>query len=121
MSIELGTQLADRRRPFGPVGLRGIDVGSGCTALSGIHDVGNCYFWHVKKAGLLTPGFLYGVFHPQHAFSFNSCDQNTIQTGNSLLVYFTEAAGGASMVPVLESMKIPHAASYDAAKQALGW
>ena len=38
----------------------------------------------------------------------------------SILVYFTEAAGGASMIPVLESMKIPHAGSYGAAKQALG-
>ena len=105
---------------FGPVGLRGTDFDSGCTALSESHDVGNCYFWHVKKAGLLTPGFLFGIFHPQHAFSFNSCDQNTIQTGNNILVYFTEAAGGTNMVPVLESMKIPHAGSYETAKQALG-
>ena len=105
---------------FGPVGLRGTDFDSGCTALSEIDDVGNCYFWHVKNAGLLTPSFLYGIFHPQHPFSFDSCAQNTIETGNSILVYFTEAAGGASMVPVLASMKIPHAGSYDAAKQALG-
>jgi len=105
---------------FGPVGLRGIDFDSGCTALSEIHDVGNCYFWHVKKAGLLTPSFLYGIFHPQHTFGFNSCAQNTMATGNSILVYFTEAAGGANMVSVLDSMKIPHAGSYDSAKQALG-
>ena len=107
---------------FGPVSLGGggANFDSSCTALSEIHDVGNCYFWHVKKAGLLTPGFLYEIFHPQHAFSFNSCTQNTIETGNSILVYFTEAAGGANMVPVLDSMKIPHAGSYDAAKQALG-
>jgi len=105
---------------FGPFRVGGINFDSSCTALGRIHDVGNCYFWHVKKAGLLTPGFLYGIFHPRHTFSFNSCAQNTIETGNSILVYFTEAAGGANMVPVLESMKIPHAASYDAAKQALG-
>ena len=105
---------------FGPVGVKGIDFDSGCTALSEIHDVGNCYFWHVKKAGLLTSGFLNGIFHPQHTYSFDSCAQNTIEAGNSILVYFTEAAGGANMVPVLESMKIPHAGSYGAAKQALG-
>ena len=105
---------------FGPVGLRGTDFESGCTALSEIHDVGNCYFWHVKKAGLLNSGFLHGIFHPQHTYSFDSCAQNTIETGNSILVYFTEAACGASMIPVLESMKIPHAGTYGAAKQALG-
>lgn len=105
---------------FGPVGVRGTDFDSGCSALSEIHDVGNCYFWHVKKAGLLTPSFLHGIFHPQHTYSFDSCSQNTIETGNNILVYFTEAAGGASMVPVLESMKIPHAGSYKAAKQAVG-
>ena len=105
---------------FGPVGVRAINFDSGCAAVSEIHDVGNCYFWHVKKAGLLSPGFLYGIFHPQHTFSFNSCAQNTIETGNNILVYFTEAVGGANMAPVLESMKIPHAGSYDAAKRAIG-
>jgi len=105
---------------FGPVGLKGIDFDSGCTALDEIHDVGNCYFWHVKKAGLLTQKFMHGVFHPQHAFKFDSCAQTTIETGNNILVYFTEASGGIDMVPVLDSMKLPHAASYDAAKQALG-
>jgi hypothetical protein len=105
---------------FGPVRSTGINFDSGCTAVGETHEVGNCYFWHVKKAGLLTPAFLHGIFHPQHAFSFDSCKQNTIATGNSILVYFTEAAGGTDMVPVLESMKIPHAESYDAAKQALG-
>jgi hypothetical protein len=105
---------------FGPVGLDGTNFDSSCTALSRIHDVGNCYFWHVKKAGLLTPSFLRGIFHPQHSFNFNSCAQNTTETGNSILVYFTEAAGGTDMVPVLDSMQIPHAGSYEAAKQALG-
>lgn len=106
---------------FGPVGLRGSDFDAGCNALAEAHDVGNCYFWHVKKAGLLTSSFLYGIFHPQHLFRFDSCSQNALHTGNSLLVYFTEAAGGADMVPALDSMKIPHAGSYAAAKQALGF
>ena len=105
---------------FGPVGVRGTDFDSSCAALDEMHDIGNCYFWHVKKAGLLTQSFLHGIFHPQRAYKFNSCAQNTTQTGNSILVYFTEASGGANMLPVLDSMHIPHAVSYAAAKQALG-
>jgi len=106
---------------FGPVGLMGIDFDRGCTALTEMHDVGNCYLWHVKKAGLLNSSFLRALFHPQHAFSFDSCAQNTVETGNNILVYFTEAAGGTDMIPVLDSMKIPHAGSYEAAKHALGF
>jgi hypothetical protein len=106
---------------FGPVGLRGTNFDSSCTVLSEMHDVGNCYFWHARKAGLLTPAFLRGIFHPAHAYDFDSCAQNTLKTGNSILVLFTEAAGGASMVGVLDSMQIPHAPSYEAAKQALGF
>ena len=106
---------------LGPVATDGVNFDSDCSAISETHDVGNCYFWHVKKAGLLTPQFLYGIFHPQHTFSFNSCDQKSMTTGNNILVYFTEAAGGANMVPVVNSMKTPHAGSYEAAKQALGF
>ena len=106
---------------LGPVASDRVNFDSDCSAVSELHDVGNCYLWHVKKAGLLTPTFLHGIFHPQHTFNFNSCDQKAITTGNSILVYFTEAAGGANMVPVLNSMKIPHAGSYEAAKQALGF
>ena len=106
---------------FGPVGLRGTNFDSSCTALSEMHDVGNCYFWHARKAGLLTQAFLRAIFHPGHAYDFDSCAQNTLKTGNSILVLFTEAAGGASMLSVLDSMQIPHASSYEAAKQALGF
>ncbi|WP_437564220.1 hypothetical protein [Sorangium sp. So ce542] len=105
---------------FGPIGLTGIDFDTGCTELTRTHDIGNCYFWHVKNAGLLTESFMHGIFHPQHQYGFNSCTQNVAQTGNSILVYFTEAAGGADMVPVLDAMEIPHAGSYAAAKLALG-
>lgn len=105
---------------LGPIASDRVNFDSDCSAVSEIHDVGNCYFWHVKKAGLLTPTFLFGIFHPQHTFSFNSCDQRAMTTGNSTLAYFTEAAGGANMVPVLNSMKIPHAGSYETAKGALG-
>lgn len=106
---------------LGPIAIHKVSFDTDCSAAGELHDVGNCYFWHVKKAGLLTPTFLHGIFHPQHTFSFNSCDQKAITTGNSILVYFTEAAGGADLVPVLDSMKIPHAGSYEAAKQALGF
>lgn len=106
---------------FGPWGVRGLEFTDGCPPMSALHDVGNCYFWHVKTAGLLTPSFVYGIFHPQHTYAFDSCAQNTLETGNSILVYFTEAAGGANMIPVLDAMKIPHAVSYAAAKQALGF
>ena len=106
---------------LGPIAMDRVNFDADCSAVSEVHDVGNCYFWHVKKAGLLTPTFLHGIFHPQHTFRFNSCDQKAITTGNSILVYFTEAAGGADLVTVLNSMKIPHAGSYEAAKQALGF
>ena len=105
---------------LGPIASDRVNFDSDCSAVSEMHDVGNCYFWHVKKAGFLTPTFLFGIFHPQHTFSFNSCDQTAMTTGNSTLAYFTEAAGGANMVPVLNSMKIPHAGSYETAKGALG-
>ncbi|WP_434046082.1 MULTISPECIES: hypothetical protein [Sorangium] len=105
---------------FGPLGLTGIDFDTGCTELTRTHDIGNCYFWHVKNAGLLTESFMHGIFHPQHPYNFNTCTQNMEQTGNSILVYFTEAAGGADMVPVLDAMEIPHAGSYQAARLALG-
>jgi hypothetical protein len=105
---------------FGPIGLHGGDFGDGCSTLDEIHDIGNCYFWHVKTAGLLDDAFLHGIFHPEHVITFDSCSQNVEQTGNAILVLFTEAAGGADMLPILDSMGIPHAASYEDAKLALG-
>lgn len=105
---------------LGPVGVRGIDFDANCTGVSEIHDVGNCYFWHLYKAGLLDETLLRGVFHPQHTFRFDSCRQNDAVTGNSLLVLFTEASGGADVIPALDSMQVPHAATYDEARQALG-
>lgn len=106
---------------FGPVGVRGIDFAGDCKRVDEVHDVGNCYFWHVKQAGRLTDSFLRGIFHPHRRFNFNSCTPADVQTGNSLLVWFTEAAGGANMTSVLDSMSVPHAGSYDAALAALGF
>lgn len=104
---------------FGPIGLRGLDFTDGCIPMTAIHDIGNCYLWHLKQAGFLTPTVIHGLFHPQHTYTFDSCVMNE-ETGNSLLVYFTEAANGADLVPVLNATKLPHASSYAAAKQALG-
>lgn len=106
---------------FGPIGLRGDDFDDGCGALSEIHDVGNCYFWHVMRAGLLTPAFMRGIFHPAHSYDFDSCDQHLRHTGDTVLVYFTEAADGADMVPVVDAMGLDHAGSYAAALTALGF
>lgn len=106
---------------FGPVGNRGIDFSGDCRRVDEVHDVGNCYFWHIREAGFLTDDFLRGIFHPQHRFNFNTCAPADLQTGNSLLVWFTEAAGGANMGPVLDSMSVPHASSYAAALSALGF
>ncbi|MFO0552181.1 MAG: hypothetical protein U0271_27590 [Polyangiaceae bacterium] len=105
---------------FGPIGLQGGDFDQGCSGLTEIHDVGNCYFWHVKAAGLLDAAFLSGVFHPQYAVDFDSCSQNVEHTGDAILVLFTDAAGGVDMTPVLDSMGLPHAPTYDEAKLALG-
>ncbi len=104
---------------FGPEGHFNLNFDDGCPPLTEIHDVGNCSLWHVKKAGHLTPAFIRGLFHPQHTFTFDSCVMNK-ETGDNLLVYFTEAAGGANMVPVLDATKIPHSHSYAEAKRALG-
>ena len=107
---------------FGPVGLRGLNFETdGCPAQTEIHDVGNCPLWHIKKAGLLTTSFAHGLFHPQHAYGFNSCTLTDIQTGNALLVLFTEAASGADVIPALDAAGIPHAASYAQALAALGY
>lgn len=106
---------------FGPIGLQGDDFDTGCTTLEKIHDIGNCYFWHVKNVGMLDDAFMNGIFNPQHVYDFDSCSQNLEHTGNAILVMFTEAAGGADMIPALDAMGIPHAASYDAAKLALGF
>lgn len=68
---------------------------------------------------MLTRAFIFGIYHPQHTFVFDSCVMNE-KTGNSLLVYFTESANGANLLPVLDAMRLPHAESYAAAKQAIG-
>ncbi len=106
---------------FGPIGLRGDNFEDGCASLSEIHDVGNCYFWHLRMAGHLDAMFLRELFHPRHVYDFDSCNQNLERTGNAILIMFTEATSNADMIPVLDAMGIPHAASYEAALQTFGW
>ncbi len=104
---------------FGPIGLRGLDFTDGCLEQTETHDIGNCYLWNLKQAGFLTPTVIRGLFHPQHTFVFDSCVMDE-RTGNTLLVYFTESASGANLIPALNAMRLPHAASYLEAKAALG-
>lgn len=105
---------------FGPIGLQAFNFEEGCLKQQmGVHDRGNCIFWNLKQAGYLTPATIHGLFHPQHTFFFDSCTFNQ-ETGNSYLVYLTEATGGANMIPVLDKTKIPHATSYAEAKAQLG-
>jgi hypothetical protein len=107
---------------FGPIGLHGKSFElDGCPVMTEIHDVGNCPLWHVYKAGLLTPSFMRALFHPQHSYSFDSCNVVNPPTGNALFVLYTEAAGGANVAPALAAAGIQHAATYAAAKAALGF
>jgi hypothetical protein len=107
---------------FGPVGLRGLDFeADGCLAMSEMHDVGNCPLWHVLKQGQLTEEFMRGLYHPQHAYSFDSCTLADRRSGDSLLVMYTEAAGGADVRPALDAAGIPHAPTYAESLTALGF
>jgi hypothetical protein len=92
-----------------------------CRPVSEVHALGNCYFYHVNKAGRLNAAFMYGIFHPQHQYTASVCTPNDPRTGDSLLVLFTEAAGGVDMTSVINSMKLPNSGSYSAAKAALGF
>jgi len=92
-----------------------------CRPVTESHAVGNCYFYHVNKAGRLNASFMYGIFHPQHRYTASTCTPNDPKTGDSLLVLFTEAAGGVDMTSVIDSMKLPNSGSYAAAKAALGF
>jgi hypothetical protein len=92
-----------------------------CRPVTESHAVGNCYFYHVNKAGRLNASFMYGIFHPQHRYTASTCTPNDPKTGDSLLVLFTEAAGGIDMTSVINSMKLPNSGSYAAAKAALGF
>ena len=104
---------------LGRIVLRQGDFRDGCIADDEIHDRGDCYLFKIKQVGLLTPQFIFKVFHPLHTYAFDSCTMNE-QIGNSLFVLFHESANGADVRPALDAMKLPHAASYDAAKVALG-
>jgi hypothetical protein len=69
----------------------------------------------------LTEEFMRGLYHPQHAYSFYSCALADRHSGDSLLVMYTEAAGGADVRPALDAAGIPHAPTYVEALMALGF
>jgi len=107
---------------FGPVGLRGTDFNQGCGAITQdpeFHDAGNCPFWQVHRLGQLSQSFVASVLSPQHVIAFDSCNLTSVQTGNALIVLFSEAAG-VDMTQAIDMAEIPNAGSYEAAKQALG-
>lgn len=109
---------------FGPLGQHGADFNQGCAAIGQnpnpeIHEAGNCPFWQVHRQGLLSQSFAARVLSPQHAIEFDSCNLASPQTGNALLVLFSEAAGR-DMTSAIDVAQIPNAGSLGAAKQALG-
>jgi hypothetical protein len=93
---------------LGPIGVRGVSFEAGCDALSAIHDIGNCYFWHLRTAGQLTPAFFHRFFHPTRHYTMNTCDPTSLQTGQTLFALFTEASGGANLNNAFLAMRIPH-------------
>ena len=107
---------------FGPTGLRGTDFDQGCAAITQnfeIHDAGSCPFWQVHRLGRLSQSFVAAVLTPQSVIAFDSCDLTSPQTGNALIVLFSEAAG-IDMTGAIDRAEIPNAGSYEAARQALG-
>ena len=50
MSVLIGTIPEGH---LGPVHLSGINFTNNCQSVTEVHDVGNCYFWHLKQAGVL--------------------------------------------------------------------
>jgi hypothetical protein len=105
---------------LGPIGNRSENFDGDCKVTEEIHDVGDCYFFHVWKAGLLNAAFMRGIYHPQHAYSFDSCAPGNMQTGNALVVLFTEASGQ-DQAALVTNMGVPNAGSYAAAKAQLGF
>jgi hypothetical protein len=107
---------------FGPIGLRGGDFNNGCAQFVTdfeSHDVGNCPLWQVRRLGRLSQGFAAAMLHPQHVLTFDSCDLTSSQTGNALLVLFSESAGQ-DLTQAIQMAQIPNAGSLAAARQALG-
>jgi hypothetical protein len=107
---------------FGPIGVHGADFDDGCAQLVSDpeqHDVGNCPLWQVRRLGRLSQGFAAAMLHPQHAIAFDSCDLTSSQTGNALLVLFSESAGQ-DLTQAIQMAQIPNAGSLAAARQALG-
>jgi hypothetical protein len=107
---------------FGPIGMRGGDFDDGCAQFVSDfeqHDVGNCPLWQVRRLGQLSQSFAAALLHPQHVITFDSCDLTSSQTGNALLVLFSESAGQ-DLTQAIQMAQIPNAGSLAAARAALG-
>jgi hypothetical protein len=104
---------------LGPVGGMGENFDGDCKLAHEHHDVGNCYFFHVNKAGLLNDAFMRAIYHPQHVYRFDSCNPASLRTGDSLVVIFTEATGQ-DQTALVQQMGMPTSGSYDDSKVTLG-
>jgi hypothetical protein len=96
-----------------------VDTTGDCRRVSEMHAVGNCYLFHARRAGLFNRAFFRGLFHPRHRYAFDSCAPGARQTGDSLLVLFSEAAG-VDVTCSIDSMSAPNTGSYTGARTALG-
>jgi len=105
---------------LGPIGHQGQNYDGNCQLAHEVHDVGDCYFHHVRKAGLLDANFLRSLYHPQHAYNFDSCAPGALRTGDSLVVMFTEATGQ-DQTSLVAQMGMPTSGSYAASKAQLGF
>jgi hypothetical protein len=97
----------------------GSDFTQGCTTPTEIHAKGNCVFWNLKRAGYFTRAMFTSLFAPQHTYGFDSCNMTASTTGNTYVVYLTEATG-TDMSAFVTSIGLTNAGSYAAAKAALG-
>jgi len=108
---------------FGPRGVHdNNNFDNGCAAVVNdpeVHDVGNCPFWQVRRLNDLSQAFAAAILHPQHVLTFDSCDLTSSQTGNALLVLYSESAGQ-DLTQAIQLAQIPNAGSLAAARRALG-
>lgn len=76
-------------------------------------------FWSLKRAGYFTRAMFTSPFAPQHTYGFGSCNMTASTTGNTYVVYLTEATA-TDMSAFVTGIGLTNAGSYAAAKAALG-
>ncbi|MGC3999422.1 MAG: hypothetical protein QM767_19070 [Anaeromyxobacter sp.] len=110
---------------------RGTDysLSQSCAALTEMHDVGDCIFWHLKHLGEASGAAsgpywnattMKGLFTPKHTFTANSCTFGSQLSGDSYVVYLSEATG-ADMTSFVTSLGFPTSGSLAASRAALGF